>query len=71
MDRYRVTEEQCASVVVKNLENALRNPYAHVKKRVDVEDIMNSELHGNIDDIKGGIQYEKSGGDCWCGADSI
>ena len=34
LDRYGVTEEQCASVVVKNLGNALRNPCAHVKKRI-------------------------------------
>lgn len=43
MDRYGITEEQCAKVVVKNLKNALRNPYAHIKKRVDVEDVLNSE----------------------------
>jgi acetyl-CoA C-acetyltransferase len=43
MDRYGITEEQCAQVVVKNLGNALYNPYAHIKKRVTVEDVMNSE----------------------------
>jgi acetyl-CoA C-acetyltransferase len=43
LQRYNIEEEQCAKVVVKNLGNALRNPYAHVKKRLDVEDVMNSE----------------------------
>lgn len=43
MERYGVTEEQCARVVVKNLGNALYNPYAHVRKRVAVEDVLGSE----------------------------
>jgi len=42
MDRYGVTEEQCAKVAVKNLGNALFNPCAHVKKRVSLEDVMRS-----------------------------
>lgn len=42
--RYGITEEQCAKVVVKNLGNALFNPYAHIKKRVNVEDVLNSEI---------------------------
>jgi acetyl-CoA C-acetyltransferase len=43
LDRYKITEEQCAKVVVKNLGNALGNPYAHVRKRLTVDDVMNSE----------------------------
>jgi acetyl-CoA C-acetyltransferase len=43
LDRYHITEEQCAKVVVKNRKNALGNPYAHVKKRVSLEDVMNSK----------------------------
>ncbi len=43
MQRFGVSEEQCAKVAVKNLGNALFNPYAHVKKRVTVEDVLNSE----------------------------
>ena len=43
MDAYQVTEEQCAKVVVKNLGNAVRNPYAHVRKRVSLEEVMNSK----------------------------
>jgi acetyl-CoA C-acetyltransferase len=42
LDRYSVTEEQCARVVVKNLGNALRNPYAQVKKKVSVDEVMDS-----------------------------
>ncbi|MBW1941763.1 MAG: thiolase family protein [Deltaproteobacteria bacterium] len=44
LDRYQIAEEQCARVVVKNLGNALRNPYAHIKKRVTVDDVMKSEM---------------------------
>lgn len=43
MERYGVTEQQCAKVAVKNLNNALFNPYAQVKRRVSLEDVMNSE----------------------------
>ena len=44
MDRYGITEEQCAGVVVKNLGNALRNPYAHIKKKVEINDVLASEV---------------------------
>ncbi|MBW2544297.1 MAG: thiolase family protein [Deltaproteobacteria bacterium] len=44
MDRYGITEEQCAGVVVKNLGNALRNPYAHIKKKVEIDDVLASEV---------------------------
>lgn len=43
MDRYGITEEQCAKVAVKNLSNALFNPYAHIRKRVSLKDVMDSE----------------------------
>ena len=43
LERYGITEEQCAKVVAKNLGNALRNPYAHVRKRVDVETVLSSK----------------------------
>lgn len=42
-NRYGITAEQCAAVVVKNLGNALRNPHAHVKKRVTVAEVLESE----------------------------
>jgi acetyl-CoA C-acetyltransferase len=44
MERFNITEEQCAKVVVKNRKNALRNPYAHLRKKVDLEDVMNSKM---------------------------
>ena len=44
MQRCNITEEQCAKVVVKNLGNALFNPYAHVRKRVTVDDVLNSDV---------------------------
>ena len=44
MERYKITEEQCAKVVAKNLGNALFNPYAHIRKRVTVEDVLNSDV---------------------------
>lgn len=44
MERYGITEEQCARVVQKNLSNALFNPYAHIKKRVSVEDVLDSKV---------------------------
>ncbi len=43
LERYGVTEEQCAKVAVKNLGNALFNPYADRKRRVSLEDVMASE----------------------------
>jgi acetyl-CoA C-acetyltransferase len=43
LERYGVTEEQCAKVAVKNLGNALFNPYADRKRRISLEDVMASE----------------------------
>lgn len=43
LERFGVTEEQCAKVAVKNLGNALFNPYAHVKKRISLDEVMASE----------------------------
>lgn len=42
MDKLGHTEEAAARVVVKNLGNAYRNPYAHVRKTVTVDDVMQS-----------------------------
>ncbi|HPL62279.1 MAG TPA: thiolase family protein [Syntrophales bacterium] len=44
MKKSRITAEQCAKVAVKNLGNALGNPYAHRKGRYSVEDVLKSEL---------------------------
>jgi len=43
LERYGVSEEQCAKVVVKNRNNALRNPYAHLRQRVELDQVLNSE----------------------------
>ncbi len=43
LERRGITEEQCAKVVVKNLNNALNNPYAHVRKKVTIDEVINSE----------------------------
>lgn len=42
MTRYRVTEEQCARVSVKNHGNARNNPMAQLPMQITVEDVMRS-----------------------------
>ena len=42
MDVLGHTEEAAARVVVKNLNNAKLNPYAHVRKQLTVDDVLNS-----------------------------
>ncbi|MEW6440985.1 MAG: thiolase family protein [bacterium] len=44
MDRYGITEEQCALVSVKNHGNALRNTFAQLPLRLTVEDVMQSRM---------------------------
>ena len=44
MDRYGVTEEQCAMVSVKNHANARNNPYAHVALEITIDDVMKSPM---------------------------
>ena len=44
MERCGITREQCAKVAVKNLNNALRNPYAHRKGLYTVEQVLNSGM---------------------------
>lgn len=43
MDLLGHSEEAAAMVSVKNHKNALLNPYAHVKKEITVEDVLNSK----------------------------
>jgi acetyl-CoA C-acetyltransferase len=43
METYGITEEQAAKVVVKNLTNALNNPYASKKEKITVKDVLKSE----------------------------
>lgn len=44
MDRHKITEEQAAKVVVKNLGNAVNNPYAHRKGKISVEKVLKSQV---------------------------
>jgi len=44
MTKYGITEEQAAKVVVKNRKNALNNPYAHLRKEVSLDEILNSPM---------------------------
>lgn len=44
MDKYKITEEQAAKVVVKNLGNALNNPYAHKKGKISVDEVLKSPV---------------------------
>ena len=41
--KTNTTEEQCASVVVKNKKNAFFNPYADYEAKISIEDVMKSE----------------------------
>ena len=42
MTRYKTSEEDLARVAVKNHENGLLNPKAHVRKKITVEDVLKS-----------------------------
>ena len=42
MDKLGHSEEAAARVVVKNLSNAKFNPYAHVRKELTIDDVLNS-----------------------------
>lgn len=44
MQKYGTTEEDLARVAVKNHENALLNPKAHLKKKITVEDVLKSTM---------------------------
>ena len=41
-DRYGATERDLAAIAVKNHENAMHNPVAHLQKRITVDDVMSS-----------------------------
>lgn len=44
MQRYGVTQEDLARVVVRARRNALKNPHAHLKGNITVEDVMASRM---------------------------
>jgi acetyl-CoA C-acetyltransferase len=43
MDRYQITEEQAAKVVVKNLGNGVNNPDVNRKGPISVDEVLNSK----------------------------
>jgi acetyl-CoA C-acetyltransferase len=44
MRKYGTTEYHMALVAVRSYKNALKNPYAHIKKEITVEDVLNSRV---------------------------
>ncbi|MBX8641478.1 MAG: thiolase family protein [Thermoplasmata archaeon] len=42
MEKYGASRESVAKVAVKNHENGARNPYAHIQKRVTLEEVLSS-----------------------------
>jgi acetyl-CoA C-acetyltransferase len=44
MSTYKTTEEDLAYVAVKNHENGLLNPKAHVRKRISIDDVLRSPV---------------------------
>ena len=44
MDSHKATEEDLAYVAVKNHENGILNPKAHLRKKITVEDVLNSPV---------------------------
>ncbi len=43
MHKFNTTEEQMAMVAVKNHQNALSNKYAHLQKKITVQEVMDSQ----------------------------
>ncbi len=44
MQRYGITQEECAQVVVKNLRDAMNNPWAQVAGETTAEEVMGSPM---------------------------
>lgn len=44
MKRYGTTERQMALVAVRSRKNAIKNPYAHIRKEITVEDVLRSRV---------------------------
>jgi acetyl-CoA C-acetyltransferase len=44
MTKYKASEEDLASVAVKNHENGILNPKAHVRKKITIDDVMKSPI---------------------------
>jgi len=44
LHEFNATEEDLASVAVKNHENGFLNPKAHFRKKITIDDVMNSAV---------------------------
>jgi acetyl-CoA C-acetyltransferase len=44
MKKYGTTEYHMALVAVRSRKNAIKNPYAHIRKEITVEDVLNSRV---------------------------
>jgi acetyl-CoA C-acetyltransferase len=44
MKKYGITERDAARVTVRDRKNALNNPYAHLRKEVTIEEVLNSPI---------------------------
>jgi acetyl-CoA C-acetyltransferase len=44
MTKYKATEDDLAYVAVKNHENGFLNPKAHIRKKITVDDVLNSPV---------------------------
>ncbi len=44
LSRYKASEEDLAMVAVKNHENGLLNPKAHIKKKITIDEVLNSPV---------------------------
>ena len=44
LHEFDATEEDLASVAVKNHENGVLNPKAHLRKKISIDDVMNSAV---------------------------
>lgn len=44
MAKYKASEEDLASVAVKNHENGILNPKAHVRKKITIDDVLKSPM---------------------------
>ncbi|CAI9831797.1 MAG: thiolase domain-containing protein [Nitrosopumilus sp.] len=44
IEEFKITEEDLAAVAVKNHENGAKNPKAHLRKGITVEDVMSSAV---------------------------
>ena len=44
MFKYKSTDRQRAYIAVKDRKNALKNPYAHLRKEITIEEVLNSRI---------------------------